>query len=131
MTRDVATAQAKLADARRAAVAAIDAELAAGATGPRAQQLTADRAKLAPANSGVHKIVIPNSDLDPLADPEDLDKEAGALKQTEGELQHQVDELDRQTAALKSWRMRARSTTARSSSRCAMTTSRIADRRAR
>ncbi len=101
MTRDVAVAQAKLAESRRAAVAAIDAELAAGAAGPRAQKLTAERAQLAPAMSGAKKIVIPNSDLDPLADPEDLDKEAGALKQTEGELQKQVDELDRQTSALK------------------------------
>ena len=101
MTRDVASAQARLADARKAAVAAIDAELAAGAAGPRAQKLTAERAQLAPATSGAKKIVIPNSDLDPLADPEDLDKEAGALKQTEGELQKQVDELDRQTSALK------------------------------
>jgi hypothetical protein len=81
--------------------AAIDAELAAGAASPRAQQLTAERAHLAPATSSAHKIVIPNSDLDPLADPEDLDKEASALKQTEGELQHQVDDLDHQTAALK------------------------------
>ena len=101
MTRDVGSAQARLADARKAAVAAIDAELAAGAIGPRAQKLTAERAQLAPAGSGAKKIVIPNSDLDPLADPEDLDKEAGALKQTEGELQKQVDELDRQAAALK------------------------------
>ena len=106
VSRELATAQVKLADARKAVVAAIDAELAAGAVGPRAQQLTAERAKLATAcregaSPGAHKIVIPNSDLDPLADPEDLDKEAGALKQTEVELQRQVDELDRQSTALK------------------------------
>ena len=101
LTHDAATAQVKLADARRAVVTAIDAELAAGASGARAQQLTAERARFAPATPAAHKIVIPNSDLDPLADPEDLDKEAGALRQTEGELQRQVDELDHQQAALK------------------------------
>jgi hypothetical protein len=102
-TRDESAANAKVAEARKAAVAAIDAELAAAPAAPRAQQLTAERARLAPASgpAGVHKIVIPNSDLDPLADPEDLDKEASALRQTEAELQHQVEDLDRQSTALK------------------------------
>jgi hypothetical protein len=56
-------------------------------------------AKLAPARAP-KKIVIPDGELDPLADPEDLDKQAADLRQAEAELANQAKGLDVQAKDL-------------------------------
>jgi len=56
-------------------------------------------AKLKPAHAP-KKIVIPDGALDPLADPEDLDKQAADLKQAEAELANQAKGLDTQAKDL-------------------------------
>ena len=56
-------------------------------------------AKLRPARVP-KKIVIPDGQLDPLADPEDLDKQAADLKQAEAELANQAKGLDGQAKDL-------------------------------
>jgi hypothetical protein len=94
-TREVTAAQATLTTAQRTLVAAIDAELAAGASGARAQKLTSLRGQLAPkVGPAAHKIVIPDVDLD--ADPEDLDQQAAALRESEAQLSGQVAGLEAQ-----------------------------------
>jgi len=92
-------AQGELAVARRGLIAAIDAEIAAGPSGPRAQQLVAWRKQLAPqvaAGAAPRKIVVPDTKIDPLADPEELDEQAAALREAEGQLQRQVAQYDAQ-----------------------------------
>lgn len=99
ISRDLATVLRQLATARGALAAAIDAELAAGATGSRAQQLAKWKGQLAPQRA-VHRIVIPETKLDMLADPEELDEQAAALRETEQELQRQFNGLDSQVKDL-------------------------------
>jgi hypothetical protein len=92
-------AQGELAAARRGLIAAIDAEIAAGASGPRAQQLAAWRKQLAPqvaSGAAPRKIVVPDTKIDPLADPEELDEQAAALREAEGQLARQVAQYDAQ-----------------------------------
>lgn len=83
---------------RKALIAAIDAELAAGAASTRAKSLRAARAdaarKVAPHKA--KKIVLPDDELDPLADPEELDQQAKALRDSEAELVRQIETLDRE-----------------------------------
>ena len=85
---------------RKALIAAIDAELAAGAASARARSLRAARAdaarKVAPHKA--KKIVLPDDELDPLADPEELDQQAKALRESELELARQIDTLEREAA---------------------------------
>jgi hypothetical protein len=90
-------AQRSLLDARTVAVRAIDAELAAGgATGPRGQQLATLRNKLAPPLPAPKKIVIPDAEIDPLADPQELEQQAAALAAVEKQLEAQRKGLDAQ-----------------------------------
>jgi hypothetical protein len=100
--RDLAGAQAQLAGARRTLVGAIDSELAAKPAAPRVQQLTNLRARLFPQvkRPAAHRIAMPNLDVDPTADPEDLDAQAAELRQIEAELQRQVTSLDKQSKDL-------------------------------
>ena len=89
-----ARAQQLETDTRRTLVAAIDAELAAGETGERADRLGKQRARLASQVAPqAKKIVIPNSDIDDSADPEELDAQAAALAQTEKELEAEKSRL--------------------------------------
>ena len=97
LARQIAAAQEAIAADRSALVAAIDAE---HATGPRGQQLAQLRTQLAPARSAPRKIVLPDADVDPLADPEDLDRQAAALRETEAELARQVQGLETQAKDL-------------------------------
>ena len=99
-SREVAAAQTALGAARRDLLAAIDAELATAPPAPRAQQLATLRAKVAPAQQAPRKIVIPNCDADPAADPEELDQCAKALRDDEAQLTKQAGELDRQALEL-------------------------------
>lgn len=101
VTSRLAAAQASLARARRAVIAAIDGELAAGAIDPRAAQLRALRARLAPAvHPAPERIVVPDTDVDPLADPEELDAQAAAIRASEQQLERQVIGLDVQARDL-------------------------------
>jgi len=101
VTRELAAAHGQLAGARRVLVTAIDAELRAGAAGPRAAQLGRLRTQLVPqVKRPVHRIVLPNTDLDLTADPEDLDQQAAALRDAELELQRQILALDHQATEL-------------------------------
>ena len=97
LARDLAAAQEAIAAQRRAVVAAIDAERA---TGARGEQLAKLRSQLAPARSAPRKIVLPDADVDPLADPEDLDRQAAALRDSEAELARQVNGLESQAKDL-------------------------------
>lgn len=102
LDRDLRAAQAQLAGARRMLVAAIDAELATKPAPARAQQLAALRARLFPQVKppAAHRIAIPNLEVDPNADPEDLDAQAAELRQIEAELLRQANSLDKQSKDL-------------------------------
>jgi hypothetical protein len=100
VTRELARAQQQLVAARRALVAAIDRELAAGPNGPRKAQLERVRAQVAPRPSKARRIVLPDLQVDPLADPEELDQQARALRDAELELQAQIKQLDGQAQQL-------------------------------
>jgi hypothetical protein len=95
------TAQQTLGKARSAVVVAIDAELAAGASGARAEQLTKLRAQLSPATPAPKKIVIPDAEIDLLADSEELERQAAALAAVERQLESQRKGLDQQHKDLK------------------------------
>lgn len=102
LERALAAARSQLAGARRVLVSAIDAELAAKPPGPRAQVLQQLRAQLVPQvkRPAAHRIAIPNLEVDPNADPEDLDAQAAELRQIEAELQRQIAGLDKQAKDL-------------------------------
>jgi recombinational DNA repair ATPase RecF len=68
LDKQLTDAQAALATARTKLVQAIDAELAAGTVDPRASELGALRSHLKAQLRPPKKIVIPNTEIDPLAD---------------------------------------------------------------
>jgi hypothetical protein len=90
---------ARLLRDRRQLLAAIDVELATPLPAARRQQLgqlrTSVRTALGPAP---RKIVVPDEELDPLADPEELEQQAAALRDSERELAREVENLARQAA---------------------------------
>jgi hypothetical protein len=87
---------------RKALVAAIDAELAGSPSASRAKSLRALRAEVAPkTRKKAHKIVLPDDELDPLADPDELDQQVAALRASEDELTRQIASLDRQASRFK------------------------------
>jgi hypothetical protein len=88
-TGDVRRATEQLAAARRKLIVAIDAELASKPAAPRRAQLDQARAQVAPQSRKATRIVLPDMQIDPLADPEDLDQQA-AIKNAEIELQNQI-----------------------------------------
>lgn len=96
LDKQLAGARQALVATKRSVVVAIDVELAAGASGPRAQQLAALRAKLAPPAPAPKKIVIPDAEIDPLADPQELEQQAAALAAVEKQLDAQRRGLDAQ-----------------------------------
>lgn len=100
VTGALATAEQTLAATRRALLAAVDAEQPS-ATGTRAQRLGQLHDQLAPTSKArARKIRIPNADIDPLADPEELDEQAQALRDSEAELARQVQLLEQQAGEL-------------------------------
>lgn len=96
LDQQLAGAQQAVLTARRAAVRAVDAELASGASGARAEQLARLRARLAPPAPTPKKIVIPDAAIDPLADPQELEQQAAALAEVERQLDAQRKSLDAQ-----------------------------------
>jgi hypothetical protein len=101
LDNQVKLAQQNAAKAKTAVVVAIDAELGAGATGARAQQLAKLRGQLAPATPAPKKIVIPDAEIDPLADPDELARQAQAIADVERQLDAQRKGLDQQEQDLR------------------------------
>jgi hypothetical protein len=99
-TADLFRAQLQLDTARRTLVIAIDAELAAGPAAPRKMQLDRARAQVLPQTKRAHKIVLPSTQIDPLADPAELIEQAKLLRQSEAELQKQIKGLEIQAREL-------------------------------
>lgn len=100
-TRDLERAESSLASARRAYLMAIDVELRADPPPVRAQRLAQARAQLAPqVKDAPRRIVIPDFDIDPLADPEELDQRAVELRASEDDLGRQLAGLQAQAVEL-------------------------------
>lgn len=100
-TRELDKARASLESARRAYLLAIDSELGAGAEPVRVQQLVRAKAQLVPQlKDAPRRIVIPDFEVDPLADPEELDQRAAELRAAESDLARQLAGLKAQAAEL-------------------------------
>lgn len=101
-TSELAKANTALATSRRALATAIAAELAANPVPARATELKKLAAALAPAapERKVHRIVLPDLEVDPLADPDELEAQAAALRDSEAELSRQVVGLEKQAQEL-------------------------------
>ena len=103
LERDLAGARRQLAGTRTALVAAIDFELSTKPVAARQQTLQRLRDQLVPKvkrSTNLQRIAIPNLEVDPTADPEDLDAQAAELRQIEAELDRQVKALDKQSKDL-------------------------------
>jgi hypothetical protein len=99
--RDLEKAKAGLEGARRAYLAAIEAELGSGVAPARALQLAQAKAQLAPQlKDAPRRIVIPDFEVDPLADPEELDQRAAELRASEDDLGRQLAGLNAQASEL-------------------------------
>jgi hypothetical protein len=100
-THDLERAKAGLESARRSYLLAIDSELGGGAPPARVQQLVRAKAQLVPQIRDVpRRIVIPDFEVDPLADPEELDQRAAELRAAESDLARQLAGLKAQAAEL-------------------------------
>jgi len=100
-TRELDAARQHLVNARRTYLIAIDGELGTGPVPARRQALERARRALVPQLRDVpHRIVLPDLDVDLLADPEELDQHAAELRATEGELAREVAGLEAQAVAL-------------------------------
>lgn len=79
---------------------AINRELAqAGLPEARRLLLLAERDRAAVPSAPVKKIVVPSLEIDPLADPEELEAQAAALRQSESEITRQLEGLAKQEVA--------------------------------
>jgi hypothetical protein len=101
LTTKIAKLDARIAADKRGVLQAIDAELPVATDAARRRLLTASRAASAPpAPVKARKITVPDAEIDPLADPEELDQQAQALRASEAELAKQIDTLDVQSRRL-------------------------------
>lgn len=83
---------------QKALLAALDRELAGKPGSSRAEQLVRWRRDVARAlKPAVKKIVLPDADIDPLADPEELDYQASLIRQSEEQLARELAKLDKLT----------------------------------
>jgi hypothetical protein len=99
--REIDKANASLVSAARAHLAAIDAEIGAGALSPRAKQLERSRGvRTSQLKDAPRRIMIPDLEIDPLADPEELEQRAVELRASEAELNRQLVGLDQQATEL-------------------------------
>jgi hypothetical protein len=99
--REIEKTSLQLLSVQRAYLIAIDAELSAGTTPLRTRQLQLDRAPLAhQLKAAPRRIVIPDLEIDPLADPEELDQRAVELLASEAELNRQLQRLDQEATEL-------------------------------
>jgi hypothetical protein len=100
-THELGQARGDLESARRAYLAAINAELGAGAPPARALVLVRAKAQLVPQTQDVpRRIIIPDFEVDPLADPEELEQRAAELRASEEDLGRQLAGLKGQAAEL-------------------------------
>ncbi|MGE0872712.1 MAG: hypothetical protein AB7P03_29420 [Kofleriaceae bacterium] len=100
VTRELEKLNTELAAARRALLVAIDAERPTAVAG-RAKQLDELKAQLVPrVRPRTHRIVLPDTQIDPLADPEELDQIAALLRESDEELTRQVIGLDKHAKEL-------------------------------
>jgi hypothetical protein len=97
---EVRRATEQLVAARRTLIAAIDAELAGNPGTTRKTQLDRARAQVAPSTRKATRIVLPDMQIDPLADPEELDQQAKAIRDAEAELTNQLKGLEAQAVEL-------------------------------
>ena len=83
---------------RAALVTLIDRELASSPDRARRTQLARWRrsARRGMKKKSVKKIVLPEDDIDPLADPEELEYQASLLRQSEQQLAREFDRLEKQ-----------------------------------
>jgi hypothetical protein len=86
--------------ARRQAATVIVAELASPIAVSRRAQLTRERDRLVPAAAASKKLVLPDLEIDPLADPEELEQQAASIRQSESILAAQVAALDQRSEQL-------------------------------
>lgn len=86
--------------ARRQAATVIVAELASPIAVSRLSQLTRERDRLVPAAAASKKLVLPDLEIDPLADPEELEQQAASIRQSESILAAQVAALDQRSEQL-------------------------------
>lgn len=100
-THEFEKANASFSSARRAYLAAIDAECSAGVAPLRAAQLDRARALIGPqVKVPLRPIVFPDLEVDPLADPEELDQRAVELRASEDALNRQLAGLEAQAVEL-------------------------------
>ncbi|CAN5351706.1 hypothetical protein BH11MYX1_BH11MYX1_15710 [soil metagenome] len=100
LKQQLAAATRALIAARKELVAAIDREKP-NATGTRTAQLDQLRAKVtATFGPAPKKIVLPDAEVDLLADPEELDQQAQVIAETEKQLANEVAGLDAQATEL-------------------------------
>lgn len=99
-TAELATVERRLAEGRAALLEAIEEELTSAVPGARQDELVRMRAPLVVAHKARKKIVVPSLDIDPLADPEELDQVAQALRDSEATLTAQVTAFDQQVVRL-------------------------------
>jgi hypothetical protein len=102
---EAATAEQKRAELRRdkakqRTLVAVNAELKQAPDQARLRTLTAERSRLAPPTTIAKKIVLPELEIDPLADPEELEQQAAAIRESEEALAVQVASLDQRATRL-------------------------------
>jgi hypothetical protein len=93
-TIEVKRVTARQAQARQRSLAAVTAELQTPSDPVRMAMLSRERTRLGPPAPITKKIVIPDLEIDPLADPEELEQQAAAIRQSEAALAVQVASLD-------------------------------------
>jgi hypothetical protein len=95
LDKQVRALEARLTRQRKTLLTAIDDELAAGPAGDRVRTLRTTRRQLVvELRGGSKKIVIPDVRIDQLADPEELDYQVAAIRQTEADLADEIAELE-------------------------------------
>lgn len=94
ITARLSRAVANQAQARRRVAAAVAGELATATEAARIAVLQRESARLAPPAPRSKKIILPELEIDPLADPEELEQQALAIRQSEGALARQVALLE-------------------------------------
>jgi molybdopterin synthase catalytic subunit len=100
-SRELERANISLSSARRAYLVAIDAERSAGVASLRGARLDRARALLGPQVKVLPRpIVFPDLEVDPLADPEELEQRAVELRASEDMLSRQLAGLAAQAAEL-------------------------------
>lgn len=107
---EAATAEQQRAELRRdkakqRTLIAVNAELKLTPDTARQRTLVAERGRIAPPAAGAgtrvaKKIVLPDLEIDPLADPEELEQQAAAIRESEEALAVQVASLDQRASRL-------------------------------